>query len=311
MKNILNLSPSGFRNLCLGIALWLLLGACGPSIPPSPHQWKEFAKTDGHANEIPAVWLATPEGKFAHAIKIPNPVSVDSGYKKTMSPREYFDHLCKTESGNFIFKTVENVEGLAMLRVVNGNTVEQQEDLWWQEAPGLQGKYPRDYSPKMTVSGFVNPPWQTYTYVELQTSDRRKFLHISEKLDRNTEDSERIDYAKVDVVDRPSSKYAVTWRGIKREKDRENRISGYEWIILDLETNEVLAVLRNFSQTGNVSNRKNGIYWQIAMQCPVLSKVNGTDLFTYEETRWPPRILQPKDKPQVLKNIDKQQGATK
>lgn len=210
MKSILNLLPSRFRNLCLGTALELLLSACGLTIPSGPHHWKEFSKTGGHANEIPAVWLATPEGKFVHAIKIPNPVSVDSGYKKTMSPREYFDHLCKTESGTFIFKTVENVEGLAMLRVVNGNTVEQQEDLWWQEAPGLQGKHQRDCSPKQNVSGFVNPPWQTSTYVELQTWDRRKFFHISDKLDRNSEDSVRIDYAKVGVVDKPISKYAIT-----------------------------------------------------------------------------------------------------
>ena len=88
-------------------------------------------------------------------------------------------------------------------------------------------------------------------------------------------------------------------------------MSGYEWIILDLGSHEVLAVLQNFSQTGNVSNRKIGICWEIAMQCPILNTVNGTDLSTHEETRWPQRFLQSKEKSQVLKIIDRQQGATK
>ncbi len=64
----------------------------------------------------PADPLATEEGRFAHSIKIPNPVPADSGYKPGMTSQEYFDHLCKTEAGEFIYKTVENVEGLYMMR---------------------------------------------------------------------------------------------------------------------------------------------------------------------------------------------------
>ena len=64
----------------------------------------------------PADPLATEEGRFAHSIKIPNPVPEDSGYKPGMTSQEYFDHLCKTEAGEFIYKTVENVEGIYMMR---------------------------------------------------------------------------------------------------------------------------------------------------------------------------------------------------
>jgi hypothetical protein len=59
----------------------------------------------------PADPLATEEGRFAHSIKIPNPVPADSGYKPGMMPEQYFEHLCKTEAGEFIYKTVDNVEG--------------------------------------------------------------------------------------------------------------------------------------------------------------------------------------------------------
>ena len=40
----------------------------------------------------------------------------DSGYKPGMTPEEYFQHLCKAEAGEFIYKTVENVEGIYMMR---------------------------------------------------------------------------------------------------------------------------------------------------------------------------------------------------
>src|SRR2546426_6613043 len=60
--------------------------------------------------------LATEEGRFAHSIKIPNPVSAESGYKPGMTSQEYFDHLCKTEAGESIYKIVENVEGLYQIR---------------------------------------------------------------------------------------------------------------------------------------------------------------------------------------------------
>ena len=61
--------------------------------------------------------LATEEGRFAHSIKIPNPLPADSGYKPGMTAEQYFDHLCKTEAGEFVYKTVENVEGLYMMRL--------------------------------------------------------------------------------------------------------------------------------------------------------------------------------------------------
>ena len=64
----------------------------------------------------PADPLATEEGRFAHSIRIPNPVPADSGYKPGMTPQDYFDHLCKTEAGEFIYKTVANVEGLFLMR---------------------------------------------------------------------------------------------------------------------------------------------------------------------------------------------------
>jgi hypothetical protein len=47
---------------------------------------------------------------------------------------------------------------------------------------------------------------------------------------------------------RRKSRYGFTWRGVVRPRDRENGIGGGEVIVVDLETNEVLAVHRGYAQ---------------------------------------------------------------
>jgi hypothetical protein len=108
----------------------------------------------------PADPLATEEGRFAHSIKIPNPVSEDSGYKPEMTSQEYFDHLCKTEAGEFIYRTVENVEGIYMMRPRKEATDEELEHLYALEDPY---GYTTGTSAKQAF-GFIRP--DGYRYVE-------------------------------------------------------------------------------------------------------------------------------------------------
>ena len=101
--------------LLLGCVLLLVTG-CAASFAQTPGERFRQALKEMEANcakrklekneacgEVaklkPADPLATEEGRFAHSIKIPNPVPEDSGYKPGMTPQEYFDHLCKTEAG--------------------------------------------------------------------------------------------------------------------------------------------------------------------------------------------------------------------
>jgi hypothetical protein len=51
-------------------------------------------------------------------------------------------------------------------------------------------------------------------------------------------------------VSKKKSRYSYTWRGIPRPHDREFGIAGGELILLDLETNEVLAVRRGYIRSG-------------------------------------------------------------
>lgn len=182
----------------------------------------------------PADPLATEEGRFAHSIKIPNPVSADSGYKPGMTPEQYFDHLCKTEAGEFIFKTVKDVEGIVQLRPRGKANYEYShlyafEDPFGFDADPAFFVYPGRYTYYETVSAFLIGQGPKYV---------RYFGYDG----RNPETLQKVNEAQ------RKSRYGYTWRGIARPHDRDNGIGGGEVIVVDLETNEVLAVYRGYAQ---------------------------------------------------------------
>ena len=65
------------------------------------------------------------------------------------------------------------------------------------------------------------------------------------------------------------SRYGFTWRGITRPHDRELGVAGGELIILDVQTNEVLAVRRGYAASGGKTlETVAGIWWLGAGKCP-------------------------------------------
>src|SRR5262245_54414128 len=187
----------------------------------------------------PADPLATEEGRFAHSITIPKPVSEDSGYKPAMPPKEYFDHLCTTEAGEFTYKTVENVEGLFMMRPRESAKNDYLlEHLYAMEDPyglavGVRDS-PQDY--------FVQPAIGKYQYLEIplpqvaKTGESPKYrrYYRDEKSHPGSQFPTAISGQFVQVpyivamVDVPTiqSRYGYTWRGITRPHDRELGIAG-------------------------------------------------------------------------------------
>lgn len=214
----------------------------------------------------PADPLATEEGRFAHSIKIPNPLPEDSGYKPGMTPEQYFDHLCQTEAGEFIFKTVENVDGLYMMRPREQATDYMQEHLYAMEDPyGFT-----DWEARHPQTIFVDPPWRNYFYLEAllpasvspKVPGARYRRYSGYVQDKSPMAEEHVTGLK--------SRYAYTWRGISRPHDRELGIAGGELIVLDLQTKDVLGVRRGFIRSGGVRNNATGIWWLSARVCPTL-----------------------------------------
>jgi hypothetical protein len=221
--------------------------------------------------------LATEEGRFARSIKIPNPVSEDSGYKPSMTPEQYFDHLCKTEAGEFIYKTVENVEGLYMMRPRKEASDYELEHLYALEDPydATDDPNPYDY--------FIQPPFGQYQFIELPyPKDEKDSLQPYVRYFRGSEKESKKDYVymdgtrshrvpyivKTEGVPSLKSRYGYIWREIARPHDRELGIVGGELIVMNLQTNDVLGVRRGFIRSGGVRNLT-GIWWLGGQICPV------------------------------------------
>ena len=226
----------------------------------------------------PADPLATEEGRFAHSITIPNPVPADSGYKPGMTPEQYFEHLCKTEAGEFIYKTVENVAGLLQLRPREHPTDSELEHLYAMEDPYGHSVGVRDHAEEY----FVQPAIGKYQFLEIplpeRSQAREERMYLRFYRDPNAHAGKdyqtaingtfvRVPYV-VGKVTVPSSqsRYGYTWRGVGRPHDRRLGIAGGELIILDLRTNEVLAVRRGFVRSGSMRNMT-GVWWLTAQKC--------------------------------------------
>jgi hypothetical protein len=274
------------------IACLVILSGCATSLAQTPGERFRIALKEIEANcakrklaknevcgEVaklkPANPLATEEGRFAHSIKIPNPVPEDSGYKTGMMPQEYFEHLCKTEAGEFIFKTVENVQGLYMMRPRKEATDYELEHLYALEDPygHTDDPNPQDY--------FIQPPYGVYAFAEEPSrpatqpfSPYRRYVRGSEKDSKKDfvymkdMHSERVPYVvEVEGTERLKSRYGYTWRGITRPHDRDLGIAGGELIVMDVQQNEILGVRRGFIRSGGVRNLT-GIWWLNGQICP-------------------------------------------
>lgn len=228
--------------------------------------------------------FATEEGRFAHSIKIPNPVPKDSGYKPGMTPEQYFDHLCKNEAGEFIYKTVENVEGILQMR-----PREQVEDDYLRHLYAMEDIYGYSLGESSEPEGrYIGP--DRYGFFETLRIDRREpewkkqYRHQSYflKPDFTAKVVRYFGYNGRDIKTiqkeydtTRKSRYGYTWRGITRTNDREMGIVGGEFILLDLETNEVLAVRRGYLR-GDTEPPRLGMVWK--RPCP-LSDSDGLFIF--------------------------------
>jgi hypothetical protein len=236
----------------------------------------------GVAKLKPADPLATEEGRFAHSIKIPNPVPVDSGYKPGMTPEQYFDHLCRTEAGEFIYKTVENVEGVFQMRPRPEVTYES------NHLYALEDPYGGPYGSNHPEMWFVGPT--RYEYFESPDLKRRQPDGLKELTHPSyfsvpNEDARIARYfghngqaqmtMQKEFDATRKSRYGYTWRGISRPNDREMGLAGSELIILDLGTKEVLGIHRGYARFDVDESIAGTAAMQWRQRCPSGAKLAG------------------------------------
>jgi len=270
----------------------------------TPVKWTEFVKVDGQSEPIPVQWLQDQEAKIAHSLKLPDgvpkpvPYSFSTGLFSDHRKQsiEYFNHLCKTEAGQWIFKTVQNVEGLYFARPQSPPTSDVMSDLYGPEMPWIQRIF------LLTSEGLhdqgiwlIEPPNYNYAFVEQPRRETKWQAGITEpyirlfgyttepRLDPNGRPSNYFkEKSPMQVIGIPklTAQYGYTWRGIKRAQDREHGIAGGELLIYDLAKRDVLAVRRQFLiTTGNPRNNDKAA-WEIAARCPQLSARHSSAEFT-------------------------------
>ena len=234
---------------------------------PPPHQWTTFVKVDGQPEPVPAEWVATPEGRFAHSLKIPDPVPKDSGYRWWMSSKDYFKHLCDTEAGEFIYEKVENVEGFLFMRPPRRPSDSDLMDLRALEAPGFQAPYStlRDAIAERG-SVFVSSSIHGYQYIEepAPTPGPKGEPFLEARGDGTS----GIELKMIHVVDRSQSEYGLTWRGIRRKADRSSHIAGFEAMVVVRATGRIIGVWRDYVWSAQGKILPSPVIWLNAVYCP-------------------------------------------
>jgi hypothetical protein len=188
----------------------------------------------------PADPLATEEGRFAHSIQIPHPVPADSSYKPGMTPQEYFDYLCKTEAGEFIYKTVENVEGILQMRPRPNYVFSHLyaiEDPFGSEPSEASYVGPGRYK-FYEVNGIIpaEPMWRKDRLHPSMLQDAPESMRYTRFFGYDGKSMKTLQKT-YDTIRK--SEYGYTWRGVVRPHDREMGIGG-GLTVLHLETNEVM-----------------------------------------------------------------------
>jgi len=241
-------------------------GQVSDGVPPPKHKWTKFVTVAGQPEPIPAEWVSTPEGQFAHSIVIPNPVPKDSGYHWWWSAKKYFLHLCEKEAGEFVFKTAENVEGFLFMRPPGRPTDFDLKDRYKLEAPDFERSFQAYRDDIRSRGRHYSSPGRSYLYVE--EPDPSTASTPGAYLRASSYDKKSLELSRVEKLELASSRYAVTWRGLRRPSDRENGIAGAEVIIVDLASRQVMAVWRDFGLTRSRGFFDDDVWWLNAAICP-------------------------------------------
>lgn len=239
--------------------------------------------------DIPSGGAELEAYEFAHSIKLPEEPEPDNFFKEGQlgtfnrtTSDAYFKHLCDTEAGEFIYKTIEDVEGIYQMRPRKraSSRHELQERYPMEDPYGYTGGEAKE--PEFM---YVKPNRYQYIEMPIRHRDMPNWL----KKARHPSNSEPIPpgakyrrFSGYDAREKETmvmeystelkSRYGYTWRGIRRLYDRENGIAGGELIIMDLQTNEVLGVRRGFARTGRANN-VTGVNWEVTEVCPTLTYI--------------------------------------
>ena len=215
----------------------------GPYLDPKEPP-RSAKRTDGSCEILkikPADPLATEEGRFAYSIKLPPPHDKPKvEYKKGMSAETYFKELCEKEAGDFVFRTVDGIEGITLVRPSAQSYASLRTEMptnnYFANYEGIAGSF---------ISS-INGKYLYFDAVEFVSDNSLKTQLAHYYLNKDLPQNKSPYRKERKTIKNTSAKYGYTYRATKREQALENGISGGELIILDIQTKEILAFRRTF-----------------------------------------------------------------
>ena len=259
--------------------------------------------------------------KYAHSLKLPaslpQPVPFDftrhllSNRRATAAA--YFDHLCKTEAGEYIFKTMDKVEGLYQMRAMPKRSDKLLRDRFGFEDPADWSQWHAEAAQTLFIGG----PGNGFRYFESDWALTETTKQIQQKYwtvtpwngmgnppywryhDADDSGPAAATTGRVTPINKLSSRYAYTWRGIRRGRDREFGIAGGELIVLDRMTGEILGVRRSFAIARRYKSHPDWVDWEFAFTCPDTLRADSKARVSKSQAAYPFSFVF-----QVLKPID-------
>jgi len=170
----------------------------------------------------------------------------------------YFDHLCRTQAGEFIYRTVDNVEGILQMRPRDGSkdyfdrmrAGDIPEDPWGhtnveaQSPWSLIGAY--EYFESVGVDRVLPSPYWKETYHESMFALPRQEETIVRffRVEGNTLGSFRKEFSTS-----AKSKFGFTWNERRGLLDRAFNVYGGEILVIERKSGETIAAKRGFYRT--------------------------------------------------------------
>jgi hypothetical protein len=198
---------------------------------------------------------------------------------------ERFMKLCRENAGDKIYKTVDGVRGFLIMRPRQPTKdLREYLDQYWMGDPyghsDFEAEKPEEVFlyDRIGVGGSHSAitPIAGYDYVELRypvgtEPSKQVYVRVSavgRSIDRHGE--RHVDYERTSNNKR-QSQYGIDWEDISTAEDRKYWIAGGRTRVIDLDTNEVLAVRTGYLiDIEQGAGKGGGIPWLVAQRnaCP-------------------------------------------
>ncbi|WP_157778531.1 hypothetical protein [Massilia violaceinigra] len=197
-----------------------------------------------------------------------------------------FKERCKM-AGEFIHRTVENVDGVYLLKV-------RPENINYSEQYLLDDPYGRDHGGDAYIRSFLRgayntgvtppkvlprdfPPHIAYEFADvIDPSDGKRYRYTGRIEEPALTKKGYLPGYKIFVhtktlVNSPAPRYGVTYDDISTKKDRDFWIAGSSLKVIDLEKNEIIAERIGYffdSAQGSTAGGRSPWLWATSNACP-------------------------------------------